>query len=81
MSTRGRPRRHEAVVEFHLHLWLVYGEDDDLISALEGVPARQRSAWIKRMLRQGGLQADAVAEDLNQTELDALHSALDALLM
>lgn len=76
MNKRGRPRRSEHVVEFHLHLWLIEGRDDELISALNQVPARARATWIKRALQVGGFQTGN-SDRVEDTE--ELTDALDSM--
>ncbi len=52
----GRPRSNLMTVLIRTVLTLREGEDDDLIEAFRGVPARKRAAFIKAAMRSGGLQ-------------------------
>lgn len=78
MTSRGRPKRSERVVEYRLHIWLIEGRDDDVISALEQVPSRARAAWIISRLRLGGLQNQTPRCD---EDVEQLIDALDAMFL
>lgn len=55
---------------------LRHGLDDDLTAKIEQIPARQRSAWIRSVLR--GAPADSIPT--NNASLDpAVNASLDAL--
>lgn len=47
------PRRKNEVVRFQILLWLIRGEDDDIIKMLNDVEPKERSRFIKRILREG----------------------------
>jgi hypothetical protein len=74
---RGRPVSTSALWEFHVHLRLRVGEEDDLIVFLSNLPKGRRALALKTALRSGGLQvvaADPVDSD------DELFSSLDDFL-
>lgn len=72
---RGRPRlktREDVRVVIRLRS----GLDDALIARIEQIPSRQRSAWIRAVLR--GAPADSIPT--NDATLDpAVNASLDAL--
>lgn len=74
---RGRPAHPKPAIEFHLHLRLMPGEDDDLIGYLNGQPAGRRAAAIKIALRGGMALATTQPTDNFDDDFDA---ALDSLL-
>ncbi|MBN1888078.1 MAG: hypothetical protein JW850_08815 [Thermoflexales bacterium] len=73
--SRGRPRlkvRNDERIVVRLR----YGIDDDLIAKIERIPPRQRSAWIRAVLR--GAPADSIPT--NDAALDpTINASLDAL--
>jgi len=54
----GRPKATTPSIVIRAALTLREGEDDDLIVAFQGIPARKRAAFIKAAMRSGGLQFD-----------------------
>jgi hypothetical protein len=72
-----RPKLASRVIVVRTAITLREGDDDDLISAFERVPARRRSAFIKAGLRTGTLQVDL--GDLPDD--DDLAESLDNFLM
>ncbi|MEI7849322.1 MAG: hypothetical protein WCK35_26220 [Chloroflexota bacterium] len=61
---RGRPSSSSLIWEFHIHLRLREGDDDDLIAFLQRIPNRRRTSAIKAALRAGGM------EDIHPETLD-----------
>lgn len=63
---RGRPLSTAPMREFHIHLRLRVGEDDDLIAFLGSLPRRQLAMSLKAALRAGGAnlkQSDTTDSD------------------
>jgi hypothetical protein len=71
-----RPKAATQAMIVQVKLSLHPGEDDDLISFFEMVPARLRVAAVKQALRSGGMsvQLDDLPSD------DEVELALDGLL-
>ena len=71
-----RPRAETPALIVQVKLSLRPGEDDDLLSFFERVPARLRAAAVKQALRSGGMavQLDDLPSD------DEVEAALDGLL-
>ncbi|MBN1887049.1 MAG: hypothetical protein JW850_03630 [Thermoflexales bacterium] len=73
---RGRPKLKVQSDE-RIVVRLRYGIDDDLIAKIEHIPPRQRSAWLRAVLR--GAPADSIPS--NDAALDpAVNASLDALI-
>lgn len=53
----GRKPLSEPALVVRAVITLRPGEDDDLIRAFQGIPARKRAAFIKAAMRSGNLQA------------------------
>ena len=66
---RGRPRSVLQAWEYHLHLRLRIGEDDDLIAYLGRLPLRGRALALKAALRSGGMARDLDKEADLEVEL------------
>ena len=49
----GRPPLDHSVIQFHVHLRLHEGQDDDLITLFRNVPEGKFSAFLKSALRNG----------------------------
>jgi hypothetical protein len=47
-----RPRRGKVVI-FPVKLWLIPGQDDDIIEFLQAIPSRQRAGSVLRAMRNG----------------------------
>lgn len=70
----GRPRREDSVIIHQVKLWLIPGEDDDLIDFMATLPERGKAAAVKAAMR-GGIVGNALtdeAEDVNVSAFDAL---------
>jgi hypothetical protein len=67
---RGRPKSNAVVTHIYLRLTLREGEDDDLLQAFKGVPARRRAAFIKSAMRSGRLDTnlDSLPDDSELAE-------------
>ena len=72
----GRPRSTTLAVVIRAVLTLREGEDDDLITVFQSVPARKRAAFIKTAMRSGGLQVDVDGLPDDQDLADSLDSFL-----
>lgn len=74
-SSPGRPRLKTSD-DVRIIVRLRPGIDDDLIAKIGRIPPRQRSAWIRSVLR--GAPADSIPS--NNAALDpAVNASLDAL--
>ncbi len=67
--TRGRPVSTGKAWEFHVHLRLRVGEDDDLIEFLGGLPPRKRAVALKTALRTGAMNISHADELVSDDEL------------
>jgi hypothetical protein len=63
MAKRGRPRAETPRTIVRVKLYLVPGEDDDLIQWFEGIPDRLRARYVMAALRGAGLELE-IGEDL-----------------
>ena len=77
-TRRGRPLASDEAFEFHVHLRLRRGEDDDLIAFFERTPLRKRAGALKTALRLGALPAETVDDGPSDEDLA---EALDGLLL
>lgn len=68
---RGRPVSITPTREFHIHLRLRVGEDDDLIAFLGSLPRRQLAMSLKAALRAGGANLKQLDSDSSDDELFA----------
>ena len=68
--TPGRKKRDGVRRRYDVRLYLWEGEDDDLITFLEGLPSRKRPAGIKLALRSGGALSDLQSADLEDVDDD-----------
>jgi hypothetical protein len=75
--SRGRPASTAPAWEFHLHLRLRVGTDDDLIVFLRKIPPRRRASAIKSALRAGGIPSDTAGVG---NVSDELFTAIDNFL-
>lgn len=62
MAKRGRPRAGPREI-VSVKLYLVPGEDDDLIEWFASIPARLRARYVMAALRGAGLEVE-IGEDL-----------------
>ena len=65
-----RPRLAQPSIRVEIGLRLRPGEDDDLITYFDGMPARKRAAMVKSALRGAGMQA--AASDANADGVDEI---------
>ena len=71
----GRPRLLQRVVHIHVHLRLYEEQDEDLLAAIQRVPRRKLSSFLKMALRSGnalGINPDGLPDDdsLSQESMD-----------
>ena len=70
----GRPSRNpDDVVKFRVWVYLIRGEDDDLIEQLEHLEPRQRWKIMKQLMRQG---IDGMPEAQETSEDDMAYKGL-----
>jgi len=72
-----KPLPSGSVVTIRVTLSLRRGADDDLIAALDRIPARKRAAAVAAALRGSGLR---VAPDASEQEKDQVLDRLGELL-
>lgn len=72
----GRPRREDRVIVHQVKLWLIPGEDDDLIAFMAALPAKSKAAAVKAAMR-GGIVGSALYDESDDVNV----SAFDALLL
>ena len=70
IETRGRKKKEGVRRLYRLSLLLWEGEDDDLITFLDGLPDGKRAAGIKFALRSGGALADLQPTDEDDDDED-----------
>ena len=68
---RGRPAATGKAWEFHVHLRLRVGEDDDLIEFLGSLPLRKRAVALKTALRTGAMNIFQTDDAVSDEELFA----------
>lgn len=73
-----RPRLATPSRKYRVTLCLRDGEDDDLITFLDSIPARGRAAAIVAALRAGGV--DVVAEEMAEDDELLADSLMDMML-
>lgn len=72
----GRPRREDRVIVHQVKLWLIPGEDDDLIAFMAALPAKSKAAAVKAAMR-GGIVGSVLSDESDDVNV----SAFDALLL
>ncbi len=74
---KGRPKRdRNSVFQLRLNMWLIRGEDDDLIALFENVPTDERVQLAKLAWRKGAASMQQVEVDNTEELLDALFNEL-----
>lgn len=68
---RGRPRRAVAPVVVNIKLYLVPGEDDDLIAWLGGIQNGARARTVMAALRGGATLQTGEIESVEEEALEA----------
>lgn len=66
------PRKKNEVVRFQILLWLIRGEDDDIIKMLNDVDPKERSRFVKRILREGPAKSSHEEQVSNEQLVDDL---------
>lgn len=73
----GRPKRDpNKVFRLRLNLWLIRGEDDDLIALFENASKEELAAVAKRAWRMGASGMQQVEQDDTAALLDTLFDDL-----
>ncbi len=71
----GRPRRASNIVVHQVKLWLVPGQDDDLIEFFAGLTEGGKAAAVKSAMRSGNIASYENSED------DDMEALLDQFVL
>jgi hypothetical protein len=73
---RGRPRNQTRPFVVNFKLYLVPGEDDDLIAFFQGCPTNKRAKTVQAALRGGCFVGQAVADVADEEILSAFEERI-----